>query len=115
MMKKRLLILCTGNSCRSQMAEGIARKLYGGSWDVFSAGTHPSSVNPYAIRAMDELNIDISTHTSDSVNYYLDENIDLIITVCDHAASNCPIFQGKQKRGIGLLKTHSMRWGTMMT
>jgi arsenate reductase len=95
---KKLLILCTGNSCRSQMAEGIARHLYGDLCDVYSAGTKPSFVHPKAIEMMKEINIDISNHTSKSATEFKNENIDLIITVCDNAKESCPVFLGPQKK-----------------
>ncbi|NQY74041.1 MAG: arsenate reductase ArsC [Candidatus Margulisbacteria bacterium] len=89
---KKLLIVCTGNSCRSQMAEGIARHLYGDICEVHSAGTHPSYVHPTAIEVMEEINIDISGHRSRSVEEFKDELLDVVITVCDHAKENCPLF-----------------------
>lgn len=92
---KKVLIICTGNSCRSQMAEGITRHLYQDQCEVFSAGTHPSYVHPVAIEVMDEINIDISQHTSTSVEAYRDQHFDIVITVCDHAKDLCPIFPGK--------------------
>ena len=91
---KRVLILCTGNSCRSQMAEGLFRHLSNGVYDSYSAGVSPSTVNPLAIRAMDEISIDISSNTSDSVDLYTGQDFDLVITVCDNAKENCPIFPG---------------------
>lgn len=96
--RKRVLILCTGNSARSQMAEGLLRSLGGESFEVFSAGVAPSFVRPQAIEAMRELGIDISGHRSKSVNEFLDEPLDYVITVCDHANQRCPIFPGDVKR-----------------
>jgi len=94
-MSKRVLILCTGNSIRSQMAEGLWRELGDGEWDVFSAGSHPSGhVHPRAIRAMGELGIDISDHESKSVDEFSDEEFDLVVTVCDNAREHCPVFPG---------------------
>lgn len=90
----RILVLCTGNSCRSQMAEGLFHQ-YGGTWvDVYSAGLEPKGVNPRAVRAMQEIGIDISRHTSDHLSKYLNQKFDYIITVCDNAAANCPVFPG---------------------
>ncbi len=97
-MKLRVLILCTANSARSQMAEGLLRELAGDKMDVFSAGTHPSVVNPLAIQAMQERGIDISHHRSKSVNEFLNSPFDFVITVCDNAAERCPIFPGPAKR-----------------
>ncbi len=96
--KKRVLILCTGNSARSQMAEGILRNDAGDRFEVFSAGTKPGSVRPEAVEAMREIGIDISGHRSKSLDEYLGENFDYIITVCDNAAENCPVFPGKAER-----------------
>ena len=93
-MKPRVLILCTGNSARSQMAEGWLRTLAGDRFEVFSAGTHPSVVNPLAIVVMRECNVDISGQRSKSVNEFLDQPFDFAITVCDQAAEACPIFPG---------------------
>lgn len=94
---KNVLILCTGNSCRSQMAEGIARYLYGDRCNVFSAGTKPSYVNPTAIEVMKEIGIDISHHTSKSVREFKDHSFDVVITVCDSAKETCPVVFGQSK------------------
>jgi len=93
--KNRVLFLCTGNSCRSQMAEGLVNHFRGGLWEAFSAGTEPSGyVHPLAIKAMAELDIDISDHRSKSVDEFRDMAFDVVITVCDHAAENCPLWLG---------------------
>lgn len=92
--KKRVLFLCTGNSARSQMAEGLLRHLAGDSYDVFSAGTHPVGVNPLAVEVMKEIGIDISHHRSKSLAQFLNEPFDFIITVCDRANETCPVFPG---------------------
>jgi arsenate reductase len=92
--KKRVLILCTGNSARSQMAEGLLRHLAGASLDVASAGTHPSHVRPEAIAVMHELGIDLSGHRSKSVDEFAGQAFDYVLTVCDHAREHCPIFPG---------------------
>ncbi|MCY3781196.1 MAG: arsenate reductase ArsC [Chloroflexi bacterium] len=96
--KVKVLILCTANSARSQMGEGLLRHLAGDAIDVFSAGAKPSSVNPYAVQAMNERGIDISNHSSEHVGQYLDMSFDYVITVCDNAAENCPVFPGPAKR-----------------
>jgi arsenate reductase len=96
--KQRVLILCTGNSARSQMAEGLLRALAGERVEVFSAGSKPSQVNPYAIRAMARHGIDISGQRSKHLSEYLDQPFDFVITVCDQAAETCPIFPGKAQR-----------------
>lgn len=97
-MKQRVLILCTGNSARSQMAEGLLRHLDSDHFDVFSAGSKPSVVNPLAIEVMHERGIDISGHRSKHLNEFLQQPFDYVITVCDQAAETCPIFPGKARR-----------------
>jgi arsenate reductase (thioredoxin) len=97
-MKQRILILCTGNSARSQMAEGLLRHDAGDRFEVFSAGTKPGQVRPEAIAVMRELGIDISTHRSKSVDEFADENFDYVLTVCDSAKESCPIFPGHTNR-----------------
>ena len=92
--KKRVLILCTGNSARSQMAEGLLRQDAGDRFEVFSAGTRPSQVRAEAIAVMWELGIDISRHWSKSVEEFSGQNFDYVLTVCDHAKESCPIFPG---------------------
>lgn len=94
----QVLILCTANSARSQMGEGLLRYLAGEKVDVYSAGAKPSQVNPYAIRAMRERGIDISRHSSDHLEQYLDQPFDYVITVCDNAAESCPVFPGPARR-----------------
>src|SRR5690242_13322586 len=97
-MKPRLLILCTGNSARSQMAEGLMRRDAGDRYDVFSAGTHPTSVRAEAIRVMAEIGIDISAHRSKSIDEFLDRPPDMLITVCDSAKETCPVLPGGVRR-----------------
>ena len=94
----RILVLCTGNSCRSQMAEGFLRKFGGGNIEVFSAGLEPKRVNPYAVMAMEEIGIDISKHWPKHVDTYIGEPFDYVITVCDNAAERCPTFPGEGSR-----------------
>ena len=94
-MKKSVLILCTGNSCRSQMAEGFLRS-FGSSFDVYSAGTKPAeSVHPLAIKVMREEWVDISLYKPKSVDEFLQKPFDYVITVCDAAKESCPLFTGK--------------------
>jgi arsenate reductase len=90
--KKRVLILCTGNSARSQMAEGLLRHQAGDRLEVFSAGTHPSRVRPEAIAVMRELGIDISGQRSKSVDEFYSQPFDFVLTVCDNAKESCPVF-----------------------
>ncbi|NKB66970.1 MAG: arsenate reductase ArsC [Candidatus Latescibacteria bacterium] len=94
-MKKRVLFLCTGNSCRSQMAEGWLRHLARDRAEVFSAGTHPAGLNPLAVQVMDEIEIDISAQQSDLLDRYFDSVFDYVITVCDSARQACPVFPGE--------------------
>ena len=94
----RILVLCTGNSARSQMAEGMFRHEGGGKYEIFSAGTKPTSVRPEAIAVMRELGIDISGHRSKSVDEFAGQTFDYVVTVCDNARDNCPIFPGATER-----------------
>ena len=94
----RVLILCTGNSARSQMAEGLLRHDGGAAFEVASAGTKPSHVRPEAIAAMREIGIDISGHWSKSVDEFAGQAFDYVITVCDNAKESCPIFPATTKR-----------------
>jgi arsenate reductase len=98
MMNPKVMFLCSGNSARSQMAEGWLRHLAGDRFNVVSAGTEPSSVNPLAIAAMRERGIDISGHHSKPVGKFLGETFGYLITVCDNARERCPIFPGVLKR-----------------
>jgi arsenate reductase len=93
-----VLILCTGNSARSQMAEGLLRREAGARWEVHSAGTHPTSVRPEAVAVMNELGIDISRQWSKSVDEFAGREFDFVITVCDHANAVCPVFPGNTRR-----------------
>ncbi len=93
-MAQKILILCTGNSCRSQMAQGFL-KSFNPQLEVYSAGTAPADkVNPYANKAMLEVNIDISDGKPENIDRYLDQSFDYVITVCDHARESCPMFFG---------------------
>lgn len=96
--KRRVLILCTGNSARSQMAEGILRHDGKGAFEVESAGVNPGAVRSEAIQAMREIGIDISGHWSKSVDEFSGQDFDYIITVCDNAKEACPVFPGKARR-----------------
>lgn len=95
--KKSILVLCTGNSARSQMAEGILRYVFGNDFEVFSAGTKPSIVRPEAIAVMAEIDIDISNHRSKSVDEFAGREIDYVLTVCDNAKENCPYFPARTR------------------
>jgi arsenate reductase len=96
--KQRVLILCTGNSARSQMAEGLLKNMAGERFEVFSAGTRPVGLNPNAVKAMSEINIDIASHRSKSVEEFAGQQFDYVITVCDNAKESCPIFPGGTTR-----------------
>lgn len=98
MKKTRLLVLCTGNSARSQMAEGLFRAMGGADYEVFSAGTKPSQVRPEAIAVMREIGIDISAHRSKSVDEFARQHFDYVVTVCDNARDSCPAFPGGGQR-----------------
>lgn len=95
---KRILVLCTGNSCRSQLAEGYLRHFAGDKAEVYSAGVETHGVNPRAIQIMKEDGIDISRHTSNNVNEYKDLDFDFVITVCDNAKERCPYFPSKAQQ-----------------
>jgi arsenate reductase len=96
MNKKRVLFLCTGNSARSQMSEGMVNHYLGGSWEAVSAGTRPSGyVHPLAVRAMAELGMDITGHRSKHTDEFRAVEFDLVVTLCDDAARNCPAWLGK--------------------
>jgi arsenate reductase len=94
--KKRVLFLCTGNSARSQMAEGLLRQTAGNQFDVFSAGTQPKGMHPRSVEVMNEVGIDISKQTSKNVSTYLHDKFDYVITVCDRAKQQCPVFPGAE-------------------
>lgn len=97
-MKRRVLILCTGNSARSQMAEGLLRAKAGGRFEVFSAGTHPSPLRAEAVAVLRELGIDISHHRSKSADEFNGQDFDYLITVCDSARESCPVFLSAARR-----------------
>ncbi len=97
--KHRVLFLCTGNSARSQMAEGLGNAFLGERWEAFSAGTQPAGyVHPLAVEALAEIGVDIAGQTSKHVDVYRGEAFDVVITVCDDAAQNCPVWLGKGRR-----------------
>lgn len=98
MMKPRVMFLCTGNSARSQIAEGYLRHLAGERFEVVSAGTEPSVVNPLAVEVMREVGIDLSGHHSKAVGEFLGQPFGYLITVCDNAREKCPIFPGAVRR-----------------
>jgi len=101
MTTKKILVLCTGNSARSQMGEGLFRAEGGAGFEVFSAGTKPSAVRPEAITVMSEIGIDIAGHRSKSVDEFSGQAFDYVVTVCDNARDSCPVFPAGSER---------MRW-----
>ena len=111
-MKKITLFLCTGNSARSQMAEGFLRHLASDKFEVFSAGVNPTQVNPLAIKVMDEVGIDISKQKSKSVKEFIGQRFDYVITVCDNARQTCPVFPGKYQKVHWSLEDPAQAQGT---
>ena len=97
-MKKNILFLCTGNSCRSQMAEGWMRTLHGDEYNVYSAGIETHGLNPNAVKVMSEAGVDISDQKSENVKTMLNVPFEYVITVCGHADEHCPVFPGKTKK-----------------
>ena len=110
-MKKRILFICTHNSARSQMAEGLLRDLGGDQFEAFSAGTEATHVRSLAIKAMAELGIDIAKQQSKTLERYLNEPFDEVITVCDTAAETCPLFPGAEKMHHWSFQTHQKPQG----
>jgi arsenate reductase len=96
MAKKRVLFICTGNSARSQMAEGLLRHMAGEEYDVASAGTSPKGIHPLTIEVMKEVEVDLLGHTSKDLQRFVGETFDFVITVCDRARQHCPIFPGAE-------------------
>lgn len=96
LLKKRVLFICTHNSARSQIAEGLLNSLYGSRYEAHSAGIAPTAINPFAVRAMAEIGIDISANRSKSIEEFRGENFDYVVTVCDDAREACPFFPGKK-------------------
>lgn len=94
-MKKKVLFICTHNSVRSQMAEGFLNALYGDRYEGLSAGIEPTQINPYAVKVMAEIGVDISMHRSKSIEDFRGKNFNYVVTVCDHAKEICPFFPGK--------------------
>lgn len=98
MSKTKLLYLCTGNSCRSQMAEAWTRHLKGDLYEVFSAGIEAHGLNPNMVKVMGEVGIDVTGQTSDLVTKFIDTGLEIVVSVCGHADQNCPVFPGKVRR-----------------
>lgn len=98
MTKKTIYFICTGNSCRSQMAEGFGKAILGDEWNVYSGGIETHGVNPKAVEAMKEVGIDISTHTSDLIDNTILKQSDLVVTLCSHADAHCPTIPSGVKK-----------------
>ena len=96
--KEKIIFICTGNACRSQIAEGLMRHLASDKFEVYSAGSHPNKVHPAAIAVMKEIGIDISSHTSDPISLFMNKSMDIVVTVCDNANKACPFFSGRAER-----------------
>jgi arsenate reductase len=96
MNKKRVLFLCTNNSCRSQMAEGLLNTMYSGKYEACSAGIEPTRINPYAVKVMKEIGVDLSNYRSKSIDVFQGDKFDYVVTVCNHARQVCPFFPGRQ-------------------
>jgi arsenate reductase len=100
-MKKNIMFLCTGNSCRSQMAEGFGKKYWGHEFNIYSAGTKKHGMNPRAVKVMEEIGVDLSSHFSKTTSELPDVTFDFVFTVCDHAHENCPFFPGGKIIHVG--------------
>ena len=111
MNKVKVLFLCTHNSARSQIAEGLLNALYGDKFEAASAGTRPSHVNPFAVKALAEIGIDISLHTSKHVKEFIGKPVDIVVTVCDNAKEECPIFPGAKTQIHHSFKDPSLETG----
>ena len=96
--QKKVLFICTHNSARSQIAEGLMNTFFGNDYIALSAGTEPTQVNPYAIKVMEEVGIDVTSHYSKSMDLFIEQDFDYVVTVCDHANETCPFFPGGKKR-----------------
>ncbi len=110
---KKILVLCTGNSCRSQIAEAFLRRYSKDKTEIFSAGIETHGVNPLAVQTMKDIGIDISNHTSNNLEEYSHLTFDFVITVCDNAKDNCPIYPSKAKKFHQNFKDPASATGTM--
>ena len=96
--KINVLFLCTHNSARSQMAEGLLRDLKGDHYEAYSAGTEPGGIHPYTVKVMAEIDMDIKDHRSKSIDEFIGKSMDIVVTACDHAKETCPIFPGGSRK-----------------
>ena len=108
--KDKIIFICTGNACRSQIAEGLMRHLASDKFEVYSAGSRPTRVHPAAITVMRELGIDISSNTSDPISLFINKSMNIIVTVCDNAKKACPVFSGRAKRIHWSVKDPFKNW-----
>ena len=109
-IKEKIIFICTGNACRSQIAEGLMRHLANDKFEVYSAGSHPTKVHPAAITVMKEIGIDISSHTSDPISLFINKSMDIVVTVCDNANKACPVFAGRAERIHWSVKDPLKNW-----
>lgn len=113
MTQKTIYFICTGNACRSQMAEGFGRAILGDQWQVYSAGIEAHGVNPKAVEAMEEIGLDISNHTSDLIDPKVIAQADLVVTLCSDADQNCPVLPAHiQKEYWGFVDPAGKDWAT---
>ena len=108
--KEKIIFICTGNACRSQIAEGLMRHLASDRFEAYSAGSRPTKVHPSAITVMKEIGIDISSHTSDPISFFIHKSMDIVVTVCDNANKACPAFAGKVERIHWSVKDPFKNW-----
>ena len=109
-MKHNIIFICTGNSCRSQIAEGLLKNEAGDKFNVYSAGSHPSRIHPASIKVMSEWGIDISNQKSEIIDKYLKKKIDIVVTVCDNANKSCPSFASGKIRIHWSIKDPFHNW-----
>ena len=110
-MKHNIIFICTGNSCRSQIAEGLFKNEAKDKFNVYSAGSHPSRIHPASIKVMSEWGIDITNQRSETIDKYIEKKIDIVITVCDNANKSCPIFPGAKINIHWSIKDPFHSWG----
>ena len=108
--KKKIIFICTGNACRSQIAEGLMRHLASDKFEVYSAGSRPTRVHPAAITVMSEIGIDISSNTSEPISLFINKGMDIVVTVCDNASKTCPVFPGRVERIHWSVKDPIKNW-----
>jgi len=108
--KDKIIFICTGNACRSQIAEGLMRHLASDKFEVYSAGSRPTRVHPAAIKVMSEIGIDISSNTSDPISLFINKGMDTVVTVCDNANKACPVFPGRAERIHWSVKDPFKNW-----